>query len=75
VTGTLPVTNGGTGATSLTAYGALVSNNTGTAVSTVAPGANGNVLTSDGTQWTSAPATGGGLTQPQVMARISFGGF
>jgi len=75
VTGILPVTNGGTGATSLTAYGALVSNNTGTAVSTVAPGANGNVLTSDGTQWTSAPATGGGLTQPQVMARISFGGF
>lgn len=75
VTGILPVSNGGTGTNALAAYGALVSNSGGTAVATVAPGSSGNVLTSDGTQWTSAPATGGGMTQPQVMTRISFGGF
>jgi len=73
--GTVGVGNGGTGVTALTAYGALVSNSAGTAVSTVAPGTNGNVLTSDGTQWTSGPAPVTGLTQPQVMTRISFGGF
>lgn len=60
VTGTLPVGNGGTGATSLTANNVLLGNGT-SALQVVAPGASGNVLTSNGTTWTSAaPASGGG---------------
>jgi hypothetical protein len=61
VTGTLPVGNGGTGATSLTANNVLLGNGT-SAVQTVAPGTNGNVLTSNGTTWTSAAASSGALT-------------
>lgn len=58
VTGTLPVANGGTGATSLTANNVLLGNGT-SALQTVAPGTTGNVLTSNGTTWTSAtPSTG-----------------
>ena len=57
VSGTLPVANGGTGATTLTANNVLLGNGT-SALQTVAPGTTGNVLTSDGTTWTStAPAT------------------
>ncbi len=58
VTGTLPYGNGGTGATALTNHGAVVAG--ASALSTVAPGTNGNVLTSNGTDWTSAAAAGGG---------------
>lgn len=62
VTGTLPVANGGTGATSLTANNVLLGNGT-SAVQVVAPGTTGNVLTSNGTTWTSvAPAAGGTVT-------------
>lgn len=53
VTGTLPVSKGGTGAASLTANTVLIGNGT-SAVTGVAPGASGNVLVSDGTGWTSA---------------------
>jgi hypothetical protein len=49
----LPVANGGTGATSLTAN-AVVIGNGANAVQVVAPGSNGNVLTSNGSTWTSA---------------------
>jgi hypothetical protein len=59
VTGTLPVGNGGTGAASLTANNVILGNGT-SAVQVVAPGATGNVLTSNGTTWTSAAAGGGG---------------
>jgi cytoskeletal protein CcmA (bactofilin family) len=59
VTGTLDVANGGTGATTLTANNVILGNGT-SAVSFVAPGSNGNVLTSNGTTWTSAAAAGGG---------------
>jgi len=52
VTGTLPVSKGGTGATTLTANNVLLGNGT-SALQVVAPGASGNVLTSDGTTWTS----------------------
>jgi hypothetical protein len=55
VTGTLPVANGGTGATSLTANNVLLGNGT-SALQVVAPGTSGNVLTSNGTTWTSAAA-------------------
>lgn len=56
VTGTLPVANGGTGAASLTANNVLLGNGT-SAVQVVAPGASGNVLTSNGTTWASTAAT------------------
>jgi hypothetical protein len=58
VSGTLAVANGGTGASSLTANNVLLGNGT-SAVQAVAPSTTGNVLTSNGTTWTSAPAGGG----------------
>lgn len=65
VTGTLPVANGGTGAATFTANNVLLGNGT-SAFQTVAPGASGNLLTSDGTNWiSSAPAAS--------LATISFG--
>jgi hypothetical protein len=53
VSGTLPVANGGTGATTLAANNVLLGNGT-SAPQAVAPGASGNILTSDGTTWTSS---------------------
>ena len=55
--GTLVVANGGTGATTLAANNVLLGNGTG-ALQVVAPGTVGNVLTSNGTTWTS---TAGGF--------------
>lgn len=55
VTGTLPVANGGTGATTLTANNVLLGNGT-SALQVVAPGTSGNVLTSNGTTWQSVAA-------------------
>jgi hypothetical protein len=57
--GTLGVANGGTGAATLDANNVILGNGT-SAVQFVAPGTNGNVLTSNGTTWTSAAAGGGG---------------
>jgi len=58
LTGTLGVANGGTGLTTLTANNVILGNGTSTP-SFVAPGTNGNVLTSNGTTWAStAPAAG-----------------
>jgi len=57
-TGTLPVANGGTGSATLTANNVLLGNGT-SALQVVAPGTNGNVLTSNGTTWTSAAPSGG----------------
>jgi hypothetical protein len=65
VDGTLPVANGGTGATTLTANNVLLGNGT-SAVQFVAPGTSGNVLTSNGTTWTSAPV-GGGFASGTLM--------
>ena len=54
----LGVAQGGTGAASLTANNVILGNGT-SAVQLVAPGTNGNVLTSNGTTWQStAPASG-----------------
>ena len=62
VTGTVAVANGGTGATSLTLNNVILGNN-GSAVQTVAPGTSGNVLTSNGTTWSSTtPAAGVSLS-------------
>lgn len=55
VTGTLPYGNGGTGATAFTNHGVVTAG--AAALTTVAPSTAGNVLTSDGTDWTSAAAS------------------
>jgi len=49
----VPVAQGGTGASTLTANNVLLGNGTN-AVQAVAPNTSGNVLTSNGTTWTSA---------------------
>lgn len=65
VTGTLPVANGGTGASTLTANNVLLGNGT-SAVQTVAPGTNGNVLVSNGTTWVSQAPAATGISQAKV---------
>ena len=55
VTGILPVANGGTGLATLTANNVLLGSGTG-AFQAVAPGTSGNVLTSNGTTWSSSAA-------------------
>jgi hypothetical protein len=58
VTGTLPVANGGTGATSIAANNVILGNGT-SAVQVVAPGTSGNVLKSTGSSWASAAEAAG----------------
>ena len=58
---TVPVANGGTGATTLASNAVLLGNGT-SAVQTVAPGTSGNILTSNGTTWTSVAASSSGVT-------------
>lgn len=71
---------GGTGATSFTINGAVVAGSTSTsALTAVAPGSNGNVLTSNGTTWTSSAGGGSGVTAitgtaNQVIADMPTGG-
>jgi hypothetical protein len=61
VTGTLPISSGGTGATTFTTGSVLVGN--GTAIyQQIAPSTSGNVLTSNGTTWYSAAPSGGSGT-------------
>ena len=67
-TGTLPVANGGTGAATLTANNVLLGNGT-SALQVVAPGTSGNVLTSNGTTWTSAAA--GAASISRVATNVS----
>ena len=57
VTGILPAGNGGTGAATLTANNVLLGNGT-SAVQFVAPGTSGNLLTSNGTTWSSTAPSG-----------------
>jgi len=59
ITPPISVSYGGTGAVSLTANSVILGNGTSTVLG-VAPGTVGNVLTSNGTTWTSAAASGGG---------------
>jgi hypothetical protein len=54
----LAVADGGTGSSTLTANAVLLGNGT-SALQTVAPSTSGNVLTSNGTTWTSAAAPTG----------------
>jgi hypothetical protein len=67
VTGTLPVANGGTGASTLAANRVLLGNGT-SALQTVAPGTTGNVLVSNGTTWTSAAPAASGVSQARATA-------
>lgn len=64
---TLGVAGGGTGQTSLTSNNVILGNGT-SAVQFVAPGASGNVLTSDGTTWTSSTPAASGVTKGQSIA-------
>jgi hypothetical protein len=64
---TVTVAQGGTGATTLTANNVILGNGT-SAPLFVAPGATGNVLTSDGTTWTSATPAATGATKGQAIA-------
>lgn len=80
VTGILPVANGGTGASSLTANGVIIGNGTG-ALSSVAPSTSGNVLTSNGSAWISTSSVPAALSTasgsaPSYSARtwINFNG-
>lgn len=57
--GALPVANGGTGASTLTANNLIVGNGT-SAVSFIAPGTSGNLLVSNGTTWTSSAVLASG---------------
>ena len=65
VSGTLPVSKGGTGATTLAANNVLLGNGT-SALQAVAPGASGNVLASNGSTWVSS-STGPAPTTTQVL--------
>jgi hypothetical protein len=65
--GTLNVANGGTGATTLTANNVIIGNGT-SAVNFVAPGTSGNVLTSNGTTWTSTAPAPSGVSKGQSIA-------
>ena len=61
IAGTLVVSNGGTGVTSLTANAVVIGNATG-AVTTVSPGALNNALISNGTNWVSTALPASGVT-------------
>ena len=65
VTGTLPVANGGTGATTLSTGAVLIGNGT-SAVSSVSPGTASNVLTSNGSAWVSQAPPAAGVTQARA---------
>ena len=67
------VASGGTGAATLTANNVLLGNGVA-AVQAVAPGANGNVLTSNGTTWVSSTAASSGVSQARAtMISLVFG--
>jgi len=71
----LAVADGGTGASTLSANAVLLGNGT-SALQTVAPSTSGNVLTSNGTTWTSATPAGGigiGQTWQDVTGSRSAG--
>ena len=72
--GTLGVANGGTGAATLAANNVLLGNGT-SALQVVAPGTTGNVLTSNGTTWTSSTPAASGPTKAQAIAYSMILGF
>jgi hypothetical protein len=69
----LAVAQGGTGAATFTANNVLLGNGT-SAFQVVAPGTNGNVLTSNGTTWQSTAPAASGLSQAKAtMITFIFG--
>jgi hypothetical protein len=74
VTGTLPVGNGGTGATTFSTGAVLLGNGT-SAVSSVSPGTASNVLTSNGSAWVSQAPAASGVTKAQATALSMILGF
>ena len=72
LSGNVAVTNGGTGTGSLTTNGVLLGNST-SALKTVSPGSSGNVLTSDGTSWTSTAPTPSVTTGKSLALAIVLG--
>jgi hypothetical protein len=73
LTSPVTVALGGTGATTLTANNVLLGNGT-LALQAVAPGASGNVLTSNGTTWQSTtPAATGASVGQAIAFSIIFG--
>lgn len=62
------VAQGGTGLSTLTANNVILGNGANEPTF-VAPGTSGNVLTSNGTTWTSAAPSGGGSTMTTVVTR------
>ena len=73
VSGTLPVANGGTSLTTLTANNVILGNGA-SAPTFVAPSTSGNVLTSNGTTWQSTAPAASGATKGQAIAfSIIFG--
>jgi hypothetical protein len=67
VSGTLPVANGGTSLATLTLNNVILGNGT-SAPLFVAPGSNGNVLTSNGTTWQSTTPAASGASKGQAIA-------
>ena len=63
----LPVASGGTGATTLTLNNVLLGNGSA-APQVVAPGTSGNVLTSNGTTWSSTTPAASGVSKGQSIA-------
>ena len=74
VTGTLPVGNGGTSLTTLTANSVIIGNGA-SAPTFIAPGTSGNVLTSNGTTWASTPTAAVAATGSTLYLSENFGGF
>jgi hypothetical protein len=79
LTGIVAVSNGGTGANTLAANAVVIGNGT-SAVQSVAPGTDGNILSSNGTNWTSIPlpaarASGGAIwvNDELVSSNVSIG--
>jgi hypothetical protein len=72
--GVASVSVGGTGATTLTTNNVILGNGT-SAVQFVAPGTNGNVLTSNGTTWQSSTPAASGPTKAQAIAYAMVFGF
>jgi hypothetical protein len=70
--GVVGVASGGTGAATLTANNVLLGNGT-SALQVVAPGTNGNILTSNGTTWTSTAPAAGGVTSVATGNGLSGG--
>jgi len=64
------VAQGGTGAATLAANNVLLGNGT-SALQVVAPGTTGNLLTSNGTTWTSATPASSGITSGTAVASTS----